>query len=72
MKKLKRDPKSFFVDSKAYIKARRTVYIARAKIGSFALVLLASMLVVVYFTLIASPRYVSQVQFVVKQASSKR
>ncbi|TEW52316.1 lipopolysaccharide biosynthesis protein [Psychromonas algicola] len=44
---------------------------ARAKIGSFALVLLASLLVIVYFTLIASPRYVSQVQFVVKQASSQ-
>ena len=70
IKKLKRDPKSFFMDSRAYIQARKTAYIARAKIGSFAVVLLASLLVIVYFTLIASPRYVSQVQFVVKQASS--
>jgi capsular polysaccharide transport system permease protein len=70
MQKLKRDPKLFLVDSKAYIHARKTVYMARAKIGSFAVVLLASLLVVVYFTLIASPRYVSQVQFVIKQASS--
>jgi capsular polysaccharide transport system permease protein len=70
IQKLKRDPKLFLVDSKAYIHARKTVYMARAKIGSFAVVLLASLLVVVYFTLIASPRYVSQVQFVIKQASS--
>ncbi|MFT6924618.1 MAG: capsular polysaccharide transport system permease protein [Psychromonas sp.] len=70
MQKLKRDPKLFLVDSKAYIHARKTIYMARAKIGSFAVVLLASLLVVVYFTLIASPRYVSQVQFVIKQASS--
>jgi capsular polysaccharide transport system permease protein len=70
IQKLKRDPKLFLVDSKAYIQAKKTVYMARAKIGSFAVVLLASLLVVVYFTLIASPRYVSQVQFVIKQASS--
>jgi capsular polysaccharide transport system permease protein len=70
VQKLKHDPKLFLVDSKAYIQAKKTVYMARAKIGSFAVVLLASLLVVVYFTLIASPRYVSQVQFVIKQASS--
>jgi capsular polysaccharide transport system permease protein len=70
VQKLKEDPKLFLVDSKAYIHARKTLYMARAKIGSFAVVLMASLLVVVYFTLIASPRYVSQVQFVIKQASS--
>ncbi|WP_232784853.1 lipopolysaccharide biosynthesis protein [Psychromonas sp. MB-3u-54] len=70
VQKLKANPKLFLVDSKAYIQAKKTVYMARAKIGSFAVVLLASLLVVVYFTLIASPRYVSQVQFVIKQASS--
>ena len=40
------------------------------KIGSFALVLLLSLLVVFYYTLWASPRYVSEAQFVVKQAGS--
>jgi len=44
--------------------------LAWAKLGSFALVLLLSMMVVVYYTLWASPRYVSEVQFVVKQAGS--
>jgi capsular polysaccharide transport system permease protein len=39
-----------------------------ARLGSFALVLAASMLIVVYFTLIASPRYVSEARFVVKQS----
>ena len=70
VRKLKSNPKLFLADSKAYVSAKKTLYMTWAKIGSFALVILASLLVVVYFTLIASPRYVSQVQFVVKQASS--
>jgi capsular polysaccharide transport system permease protein len=70
VRKLKRNPKLFLADSRAYLGAKKTIYMTRAKIGSFALVILASLLVIVYFTLIASPRYVSEVQFVVKQASS--
>ena len=69
VRKLKKNPKLFLADSKAYISAKKTLYMTRAKIGSFALVILASLLIVVYFTLIASPRYVSQVEFVVKQSS---
>ncbi|AGH81027.1 hypothetical protein PCNPT3_05425 [Psychromonas sp. CNPT3] len=59
------------MDSKAYIKARKAAYLARAKVGSFSFVILVSLLVVIYFSLIASPRYVSQSQFVIKQASGK-
>jgi len=69
-RKLKRDPKQFFIDSKAYVGTRKAAYIAWAKLGSFALVLLASLLVVGYYSFMASPRYVSETQFVVKQAGN--
>lgn len=68
IRKLRRNPKLFLADSKAYIHTRKTLYQTWAKLGSFALVIAASLLIVVYFSLIASPRYVSQAQFVVKQA----
>jgi len=69
VRKLKQNPRLFLADSKAYVGAKKTVLMTRAKIGSFALVILASLLVVIYYSMIASPRYVSQVQFVVKQSS---
>ncbi|MCL2914150.1 lipopolysaccharide biosynthesis protein [Shewanella corallii] len=69
LRKLKKDPKLFLVDSKAYVTTRKTLYLTWAKLGSFALVLLASMMVIGYYTLLASPRFASQTQFVVKQAS---
>ncbi len=68
VRKLKRDPKQFVADSKAFVTTRKAAYLAWAKLGSFALVLLASVLVVFYYAIIASPRYVTQTQFVVKQA----
>lgn len=70
IRKLKNNPKLFLIDSKAYIKTRKTFYYTLAKLGSFALVILATLLVIYYYTAVASPRYVSQVQFVVKQAST--
>ncbi|MGR6870859.1 hypothetical protein ACU6U9_00795 [Pseudomonas sp. HK3] len=70
VRKLKRDPKQFVVDSKAYVGTRKAAYIAWAKFGSFALVLLASILVVGYYTIVASPRYATSTQFVVKEAGS--
>lgn len=70
VRKLKRDPKQFLVDSRAYTETRKAAYLAWAKFGSFALVLLASLLVVLYYTLVASPRFVSEAQFVVKQAGN--
>lgn len=69
LRKMRRNPSLFLTDSKAYVKTRKTLYTTWAKLGSFALVLLASLLVVIYYSVIASPRYVSQVQFVVKQTS---
>lgn len=41
-----------------------------ARLGSFAIVIALSLLIVFYFVAIASPRYVSEAQFVVKQADS--
>ncbi|WP_299497004.1 lipopolysaccharide biosynthesis protein [uncultured Shewanella sp.] len=70
LRKLRRDPKLFLADSKAYITTRKTLYRTWAKLGSFALVIVASMAVILYFSLIASPRYVSQTQFIVKQSST--
>ena len=70
VRKLKRDPKQFVIDSKAYVGTRKAAYIAWAKFGSFALVLLASILVVGYYTIVASPRFATTTQFVVKEAGS--
>lgn len=68
--KLKKDPLKFVMDSKAYVKAQKTADFAWAKFGSFAFVLIASFCVVGYYWVIASPRYVSEAQFMVKQANS--
>ncbi len=68
VRKLKRDPKQFLVDSKAYVGTRKAAYLAWAKFGSFALVLIASLFVVFYYALMASPTYVTETKFVVKQA----
>jgi capsular polysaccharide transport system permease protein len=67
--KLKREPLNFVKDSKAYYQTQKAAYVTWAKFGSFALVLLASALIVFYYGVLASPRYVSESQFVVKQAS---
>ncbi|QBY03545.1 lipopolysaccharide biosynthesis protein [Thalassotalea sp. HSM 43] len=69
-RKLKRNPKLFLVDSKAYLNTRKTLYVTWAKLGSFALVVLASLFIIAYYAVIASPRFVSESQFVVKEAGS--
>ena len=70
VRKLKRDPRKFMVDSRAYTGTQKAAYLTWAKFGSFALVLAASLLVIFYYCLVASPRYVTESQFVVKQAGS--
>ncbi|TKB46107.1 lipopolysaccharide biosynthesis protein [Thalassotalea mangrovi] len=70
VRKLKRDPKLFVADSKAFVSTRKTLYLTWAKFGSFAIVLAASLMVVVYYSMLASPRYVSETQFVVKESGS--
>jgi len=68
LRKLKKDPMAFVKDSKAYDSAQKGIDYTWAKFGSFALVLLASALVIFYYTVVASPRFVSETQFVVKQS----
>lgn len=68
--KLKRQPVAFVRDSSLYSKAEQAWYKTYAKFGSFSVVVLTSLLVVGYYTLWASDRFVSQTQFVVKQADS--
>jgi capsular polysaccharide transport system permease protein len=69
--KFKSKPVQFMKDSVAYGKAQKGVDYTWAKFGSFAIVILASILLVFYFIVIASPRYVSEAQFVVKEAGSQ-
>jgi capsular polysaccharide transport system permease protein len=69
-RKLKREPLQFIADSKTYIQAKKTAYYTAAKLGSFIIVLAAVIAIIAYYTLIASPRYVSESQFVVKEAGS--
>jgi capsular polysaccharide transport system permease protein len=69
--KLKNQPIQFVKDSKVYDKAQKSFIYTWAKFGSFAIVMLASILLIIYFALIASPRYVSEAQFVVKEAGGQ-
>ncbi len=62
MRKLRRTPSAFVKDSRPY-----KVW---AQMGSFALVVLISLLILVYFIEVASPRYATQSQFVVKRAGA--
>lgn len=70
VRKLKQNPKLFVADSKAYVKTHDTIYQTWARLGSFTLVVLASILLIAYYSAIASSRFVSEAQFVVKQAES--
>lgn len=69
-RKLKRAPLQFVADSKAYVKAKKTAGYTVAKLGSFVIVIAAVIAIIVYYTLLASPRYVSESQFVVKEMGS--
>ena len=62
VRKLKRDPKTFLKDSRPY-----QFWVG---LGSFTIVLLSSLVVTIYFSAIASPRYATQTQFVVKQSGA--
>jgi capsular polysaccharide transport system permease protein len=70
VKKLKKTPVKFVKDSKAYVGTAKTAYATWGRFGSFLLVLIMSLVVIIYYTIIASPRYVSNAQFVVEQAQT--
>lgn len=65
--KLKTKPKHFIVDSSGYRLAQRS-WKQSLKLGSFMWVVACFAIAVLYFGLIASDRYVSRAQLVVKQA----
>ncbi len=65
--KLKTQPKHFIIDSKGYRLAQRS-WKQSLKLGSFQWVLACFAIAVIYFGFIASDRYVSRAELVVKQA----
>ncbi|MCT9844904.1 sugar transporter [Leclercia adecarboxylata ATCC 23216 = NBRC 102595] len=67
LNKLKTKPKHFIVDSSGYRLAKHS-WKQSLKLGSFLWVVACFAIAVVYFGLIASDRYVSRAQLVIKQA----
>lgn len=67
LRKLKTKPKHFIVDSKGYRLAHRS-WQQSLKLGSFLWVIACFAIAVLYFGIIASDRYVSRADLVVKQA----
>jgi len=65
--KLKNKPKNFIVDSSGYRLAKNS-WKQSLKLGSFLWVVACFAIAVIYFGLIASDRYVSRAQLVIKQA----
>lgn len=67
LNKLKTKPKNFIVDSKGYRLAQHS-WKQSLKLGSFQWVVACFAIAVIYFGFIASDRYVSRAELVVKQA----
>ncbi len=67
LRKLKTKPKHFIVDSSGFRLAQRS-WKHSLKLGSFMWVIACFAIAVIYFGLIASDRYVSRAQLVIKQA----
>ncbi|EAO6699507.1 TPA: sugar transporter [Escherichia coli] len=65
--KLKNNPKHFFIDSSGYRLAQKSWKMS-LKLGSFMWVVACFTIAVLYFGVIASDRYVSRAQIVIKQA----
>jgi len=70
IRKLKKTPVKFVKESKAYTGTAKTAYATWGRFGSFLFVLVASIIIIGYYTVVASPRYVSNTLFVVEQAQS--
>ncbi|MCO4152137.1 sugar transporter [Citrobacter freundii] len=67
LRKLQTKPKHFIVDSSGYRLAKHS-WKQSLKLGSFMWVVACFAIAIIYFCLIASDRYVSRAQLVVKQA----
>lgn len=68
LRKLKNNPSAFFKDSFVVKKTGKGLQFTYAKLGMYFLVLVISLGVISYYAFVASSRYTSQSQFVVKQA----
>ncbi|MGG2296538.1 sugar transporter [Aeromonas veronii] len=67
LRKLSKEPKRFFIDSSGYQIAHRS-WQNSLKLGSFLWVVLCFAIATVYFGFIASDRYVSRAELIIKQA----
>ncbi|MGL6369962.1 sugar transporter [Aeromonas hydrophila] len=67
LRKFKRDPKLFLIDSKGYKVAHHS-WKKTIKLGSFLWVVVCFSLAALYYGTIASDRYVSQASLIIKQA----
>ncbi|MFQ2213124.1 sugar transporter [Aeromonas dhakensis] len=67
LRKLKRDPKLFLIDSKGYQVAQFS-WKKTIKLGSFLWVVVCFSLATLYYGTLASDRYVSQASLIIKQA----
>lgn len=67
LRKLKTKPKKFIIDSSGYRLAHRS-WQQSLKLGSFLWVIACLAIAIIYFGLIASDRYVSRAELVIKQA----
>ncbi|MGL6351817.1 MAG: sugar transporter, partial [Aeromonas sp.] len=67
LRKFKRDPKLFLIDSKGYRVAHQS-WKKAIKLGSFLWILACFMLATFYYSFMASDRYVSQASLIIKQA----
>lgn len=67
LRKLKTKPKHFILDSSGYRLAYRS-WQQSLKLGSFLWVILCFVIAIIYFSAIASDRYVSRAELVIKQA----
>ena len=70
LRKLRDNPGAFFKDSGVFGNALKGVSYTWAKFGLFSVVLLLCALVIVYFGVVATDRYATETQFVVKQSDS--
>lgn len=70
LRKLRNNPGAFFKDSGVFGNALKGVSYTWAKFGLFSVVLLLCALVIVYFGVVATDRYATETQFVVKQSDS--
>ena len=67
LRKLSNEPKRFLIDSSGYQIAHRS-WQTSLKLGSFLWVVLCFSIATVYFGFMASDRYVSRAELIIKQA----